>query len=298
MGKQIKNKRLKHNVLLGLKDIALMTIGSAVFALAIAMFTAPNNVVPGGVTGVTTMLNYLFDLPIGVMSIVINIPIFIWGLVENGKRFLAKTAFATVLSSVLIDVFAQFVPPYKGDIILAALFGGLVLGLGMGLIFYAGGTTGGVDIIARNLKNHMPFLTMGTLIIAVDGLIVAATIAVYKSIESGLYAVIVIFVSSKVIDSVVYGFSRDNGQAVYIITEKHEEIVEAIFKNIVRGVTKLEAKGAYSQREKLMLFCAVRPRQVYKLTNLVKSIDPNAFVVVTKAELINGSGFSVDEDKP
>lgn len=287
-----KNFLWHKNFLAGVKDIALITFGSVLFALAIAMFTAPNNIVAGGVTGVTTMLNYLWGLPIGIMALVINIPIFIWGVIENGMRFLIKTLYATILSSLLIDVFSTLPFVYKGNELLASIFGGIILGVGLGLIFYGGGTTGGVDIIARNIKNHFPIFTMGTLIMAVDGVIVLMTIAVYGSIEAGLYAVIAILVSSKVLDYVAYGFSRENGKAVYIITEKHEDIIEAIFNNIVRGVTKIEAKGAYSNKGKLMLFCAVRSQQVYKLTSLVKSIDPNCFVVVTKAEVINGEGFS------
>lgn len=297
--KKIKKEKAHKKATAGIKpkrtsiiNLLAITFGSVLFAIAISMFTAPNNIMNGGVTGATTMLNYAFGLPIGIMTIVINVPIFIWGAVENGRKFLFKTVYATVLSAVLIDMSAYFIPVYKGDMLLASLFGGIILGLGQGLIFYGGGTTGGVDIIARNIKNHFPFLSMGNIIIAVDGILVVIAIIMYNSIESGLYAVIAIFVSAKVIDSVVYGFSRDNGQLILIVTEEYKEITSSIIHNIVRGVTVLDAQGGYSEGDKKMLLCAVRPRQVYKVTNLVKALDPNAFLMVTKAGVINGEGFS------
>lgn len=272
-------------------DMLVMVAGALFYAAAIAMFAAPNNIVIGGVTGVSTMLNYTLGLPIGVMNIVINIPLFIWGAVENGKSFLIKTIFATIISSIFIDVGSYLLPVYYGNTLLAALFAGILSGIGLALIFYGGGTTGGTDIISKNIKNHYPFISMGTIIIVADILIIVATMIVYRSIESGLYAVIGIFVGAKVIDVLMYGLARDNGQLIFVVTDKYNEISRGIMNDIVRGVTLLDARGGYNMNEKKVLFCAVRPHQVYKVTNMVSKVDPKAFIVVTKAGIIKGEGF-------
>lgn len=273
------------------KDYGLMVLGSFLFALSVDMFNAPNNIVAGGVTGISTILNYLFGLPIGIMSILINIPLFVWGAVENGKRFLVKTIFATLVSSALIDVLVPFIPAYTGDKLMASLFGAITLGLGLGLIFHGGGTTGGTDIISKNLRNHFPFLTMGTIIIIADIVVIAATLATYKSIESALYSIIFIGISSKVIDFTLYGLSHDNGQVVYIMSAQYDEISRAIMNEIKRGVTLLDSQGAYTGKETKTIMCAVRPQQVYKVKNIASSIDKSAFIVVTKANIIDGEGF-------
>ena len=283
-------------VLMFLRDYGLMLIGSFLFALSVDMFNAPNDIVVGGVTGVATLLNYLFALPIGIMTMVINLPLFVWGAVENGKKFLVKTIFATFLSAIMIDVLVPFIPEYVGDKLMASLFGGITMGLGLGIIFYGGGTTGGTDIISKNLKNHFPFLSRGTIIILADIVIIIATMIVYKSIESALYSIIIIFVSSKVIDFTTYGLSHDNGEVVYIMSAHYEEISQAILSEIHRGVTLLDSQGAYSKTETKTIMCAVRPRQVYKVKNITSSIDKSAFIVVTKAGIIDGEGFKNSGD--
>lgn len=284
---KISNKN-KERILI---DTLAMIAGSFIFAVSVSMFTSPNNIVPGGVTGVSTLLNYCFGLPIGTMSLIINVPIFIWGAIENGKGFLIKTIIATTVSSVLIDVTALFIPPYKGDVLLASLFGGILSGVGLALIFYSGGTTGGTDIIAKNIKNHRPYMSLGTIILIADIFVIVAAIAVYGNIENGLYAAITIFVGSKVIDTLVYGFARDNGQLMYIISDRYKEISDNIMFSLVRGVTILDGEGAYTKENKKVIMCAVRPRQVYKVKSIVNQIDPAAFIVVTKAGLITGTGF-------
>lgn len=286
-----KQENFRKKLLLFLRDYGLMISGSFLFTLAVDMFNAPNNIVAGGVTGISTILNSLFALPIGTMNIIINIPLFIWGAIENGKRFLVKTIFATLFSSILIDALAAFIPTYTGDKLMASLFGGIFTGLGLGLIFHGGGTTGGTDIISKNLRNHFPFLSMGTIIIIADIFIILATILTFRSIESGLYSTIVIFVSSKVIDFANYGLSHNNGQVMYIMSSHYEEISEAIMVEIKRGVTLLDSEGAYSKKKTKTIMCAVRPRQVYKVKNIASSIDKSAFIVVTKAGIIDGHGF-------
>lgn len=278
-------------------DYLIILVGSVVYALSVIVFTAPNNIAPGGLTGIGTMLNYLFKLPIGASVVVLNIPLFIWGAIENGKKFLTKTVIATVLCSVMIDVLSYFVSyHYTGDKILASLFGGLISGLGLSLIFYRGGTTGGTDIIARNIHKRMPFVSMGTVILIADIVIIIGASVVYKSIESGLYAVIAIFVSTKVIDTLIYGLAHDNGKLMFVITEKAEDISSAIIDKVGRGVTVLNAQGGYSKDEKDIVMCAVRPSQVHKVRTAATKIDENAFIIVTTANAISGKGFHPTSD--
>ncbi|MGN1467798.1 MAG: YitT family protein [Ruminococcus sp.] len=279
--------------LLAVNDYFIIFIGSVIYALSVVIFTAPNNIAPGGLTGIGTVLNYLFNAPIGVTIFVLNIPLFIWGAVENGVSFLAKTIFGTAVVSVAIDVMGLFVPVYTGDVMLASIFGGILNGFGLGLIFYRGGSTGGTDIISLNIHKHFPFISTGTIILASDAVTIAIAAFAYGNIESALYAVIAIFVSTKVIDALIYGFSRDHGKMMLIVTEKYEEITKELFKDINRGVTLLDAQGGYSKENKKVIMCALRPQQVYKVNNIVKSIDENAFTIVTTAGTISGKGFNV-----
>lgn len=273
-----------------LLDYFLIIIGAAVYALSVDFFTAPNNIAPGGVTGIATLLNYLFEMPIGVTTLVLNIPLLIWGAVENGARFIVRTAIATALSSILIDVFALIPFQYTGEMILAAIFGGLIGGFGLGLIFLRGGTTGGTDIIGRNLHKHIPYLSVGTIILISDVVVIAASAIVYANIESALYAVIAIFTSTKLIDAVVFGFSRDNGKLLIIITAKQEE-VSTILLDADRGVTLLPAKGGYTDEPKGVILCATHSREVYRIKNLITDADPDAFIITSTATAISGQGF-------
>lgn len=275
-------------------DYLVIAAGAVLYAMSVVIFTAPNNIAPGGMTGVATMLNYLFSLPLGTMIFVLNIPLFIWGAIENGISFLTKTIIGTALVSVSIDVLTPILPIYTGDAILAAGFGGVLHGIGLGLIFYRGGSTGGTDIVALNIHKHFPFVSTGTIILITDIAILVMVFFVYQSIESVLYALLTIFVSIKVIDAVSYGTSRGNGKLMFVITDYHSKVSDGIMQNLHRGVTLLSGKGAYSGTNKQIIMCAVRPQEVYKITSIIKSIDSHAFVIVTTAGIIKGEGFVVN----
>lgn len=287
---------MKNKVLSTIGDYVIIFVGAVLYATSVNTFTAPNDIAPGGLTGVSTMLHYLFSLPIGVMILVLNIPLFIWGAIENGKKFLTKTIVATVFISVLIDVMEPFSFKYEGDTLLASVFGGLLSGLGLAFIFFRGGTTGGTDIVARNIHKRVPHISMGTVILSCDALIIASAAFVYHSIESALYAVITVFVSTKVIDTVVYGIAHDNGKLMFIVTDKFEELSKTIMEQVGRGVTLLDAQGAYSNDTKKVLLCALRPSQVHKTKVIVNSVDENAFIIVTTANAISGKGFASSEN--
>ena len=287
---------MKNKAMTTVVDYVVMFIGALLYATSVNTFTSPNNIAPGGLTGISTMLHFLFSLPIGIMIFVLNIPLFIWGAVENGRHFLTKTVVATIFVSLIIDVMEPFSYKYDGDSLLAAIFGGLLSGLGLAFIFFRGGTTGGTDIIARNLHKHYPHISMGTIILSCDAVIIISAAFVYHSLESALYAVITIFVSTKVIDTVIYGIAHDNGKLMFIVTNKHEELSQKIIEKVNRGVTLLDAHGAYSNDDKKVLLCAVRPSQVHKIKAFVNSVDENAFIIVTTANAISGKGFAPSEN--
>ena len=289
--KQLSSAQIRDKFL----DYIIIALGAAVYATSVIMFTAPNNIAPGGLTGVSTMLNYLFDLPIGIMIFLLNIPLFIWGKIENGFGFLIKAVIGTAFVSLFIEIFTPVLPVYSGDTLLAAGFGGVLNGLGLGFIFYRGGSTGGTDIIALNIHKRFPFISTGTIILIADIVVMVMVYFVYRSIESVLYALVAIFVSIKVIDAVSYGTSRGNGKLMFVITNHYDEVSQGILNDVRRGVTLLEGQGAYSGENKQIIMCAVRPQEVFKITANVKNIDKNAFIIVTTAVIIKGRGFAIKD---
>lgn len=272
-------------------DYIIIALGASLYAASVAVFTSKNNIAPGGLTGVSTMLNYLFSLPIGAMIFLMNIPLFLWAFFKNGKGFAVKTMTGTALVSVFIDIFQAVLPFYGGNIMLAAIFGGALSGLGLGLIFARGGSTGGTDIIAVSLNKRFPHISTGRLMLLSDAVVLTAAVIVYGNIESALYAGITIFVSVRVIDAVTYGTSRGNGKLIFIISDSYDVISREIIQKLGRGVTVLNGSGAYTGNSKRVLMCAARPNQVVKITKGVKIIDKNAFIVVTTANSILGEGF-------
>lgn len=222
-------------------DGGFYLLGSICYALSVNVFSAPNQIAPGGVTGVATLLNYAFHLPIGAMILVINLPLLIAAWRKCGVGFTVRTLIVTVLSSVVIDVTARFLPPFRGEMILVALFGGVLSGAGLGLIYMRGATTGGSEIVARLLERRLRHVPIGRLILLVDAVVVAVSALVYRQIESALYALILIFVSSLVMDAIVYG--GEKGKMLLIMSRREELIARRILQQMGRGVTLLNATG-------------------------------------------------------
>lgn len=254
------------------------------------MFSAPSNIVQGGLTGVGTLINHIFPLiPIGTSIFVMNIPLFILAKVFLRKGFLLKTLCATTIYSLFIDIGSVFIPPYEGDKLLGSVFCGVLSGVGLSLVFMTGATTGGTDIIAMLLRKKFPRLSMGRVMLFIDSLIVAASFPVYKEIESVMYAVTIIFIASRVIDLVLYGSGY--GKLILTVTEKSEALSRAILLEIGRGVTVLPVKGAYTGKSKNMLLCAAKRAEVRGIIKFIKETDPSAFTVVCDAGDIIGEGF-------
>lgn len=284
-----------------LLDFVFIILGSFIYAAGVTIFTAPNQIAPGGITGIATMLNYLIGTPIGIMIILLNIPIIIWAVLDIGYKLVMKSMVAILVSSTLIDVTALFLPEYKGaDPLLIALFGGVIQGFGLALVFMRGATTGGTDMVARLVGRKFRHIPMGKMMLFIDAIVVTFSGFVFNSIESAMYAGVVIFVSTSVIDAVLYGTDIGAGKTFYVLSPKNDEIAERIMKELDRGVTFIQSRGGYTKQPGEMLFCAVRRFEVYKLYEIIRSVDRDAFVIVGDAGEITGEGFKSvsSDDKP
>ena len=270
-----------------------VTAGAFIFAVSINVFLAPNNIAPGGISGLSTAINYLNPhLHIGVMSFMFNLPIFWIGYKSMGRRFVITSMLVTFMCSVFLEVTALF-PRYTEDRMLSALFGGVLLGAGLGMVMRCGTTTGGTDILVRVLHKKNPSLSLGSLVFVFDLIVVAFAAAVYRELTSALYALIAIFVSSLVLDRIVSG--ADDGKLAYIMSSKTDELAGAISKSLGRGLTLLHAKGYYTGTEKDVIMIVIRRYQLSSLRRIVSRIDPDAFMIFSDAAQVVGEGFSVKE---
>lgn len=273
-----------------LKNNGIWIIGCSLYAIGVNSFTIPNNIAQSGITGLAVVFNYLFNVPVGTVNLVLNIPLLILMWVFLGKKLVARTLWVTVLLSTALDVFSFFMPEYTGDKILASLFCGLLQGAGLGLIMITGATSGGTDIVGRLVHKKWPHITVGTIVMIADALVVGLGMLVFRSIESGLYAIIMIFVSTKVIDALIYG--TGNGKMLMIVTEKADEVSRAIVNSSPRGVSILPAKGAYTGNDKNILLCVARKHEISGILKTVKSVDDKTFIIVSEANEILGEGFN------
>lgn len=263
--------------------------GSFFYSVSVNTFTAPNDILLGGFTGIAVILQHLFEAPIGLAVVVMNIPLFLISLKKLGPAFVLRTLWTTLVSSAMIDWTATFLPVYEGDKLLSALFGGVFSGLGLSLFFLQNTTSGGIDILAKLLRQRFPHLSMGRLILGLDVLILGASYFVYRSVENLLYAVVVIYVSTQAIDVILYG--AGSGKLFFIITSAAGELTDRINRELHRGVSVISTRGGYTGEERKMLFCVVRRQEIGKLTRLVREADEKAFVVVSDAGSIFGEGF-------
>ena len=272
-----------------LVDPLYFALGSFIYSFAITCVMAPARVSPGGITGVATVINYLLDLPVGATALVLNIPLFVLGFLKFGAGFVARTAAATTIASLFLDLTAALVPKLSLNGILAAIFGGMLLGLGLGTVLLRGATTGGTDIAAKLINARFPHISVGRCVLISDVLVVALTALVYGNIESALYSVVALYASSRVMDGLLYG--ADSGKLIFAVSEKAQEISKGIMSELGRGVTVLPARGAYTGRESCMLVCAVRRHEVGALHRIIRSTDEGAFIIVCEAGEILGEGF-------
>ena len=279
-----------------LADIPLIILGSIIYSAGINCFTAPNDIAPGGVGGLATVISYLTDhaVSIGLVFGIINIPLIIAGFLRLGKALMARTVLAVAVTTLCTDVFSSLFPVYVGDRIIAAVFGGVLMGAGLGIVYNRDGTTGGTDIINKIIQKAKPHLSLGFIMMITDAVVVLVSILAFGNLESGLYAIIAIFVSSRLMDYILYG-GRE-GKAVLIFSEKAEEIGKAITTSISRGATFLKGQGVYTGADKNVICCAVPKNEYVKLKRIVKEYDAKAFIITATADEILGEGF-IDIDR-
>ena len=267
----------------------IITLGAVIYALAFDWFVAPNQIAMGGVTGLAQIVNALVPvLPVGVLSILVNVPLFLAGWRLLGGRLLVSSLYAMAVSSLAIDVIAWMhtFPPM--DPILATLYGGAGMGVGLGLVFSQGATTGGTDIIGKLLKLKFPWLPIGKLVMIPDMVVVILAAVVFGTVNAALYGLIQMYLLSKVMDMILYGW--DTSRVAYIITDRWEETVQGLL-DMNRGVTLFQGKGAYTGAEKQVLLVAFRQREIVPIKRMLREIDPKAFFIVCDAHEILGEGF-------
>lgn len=264
--------------------------GSAVFALGFSFFLMPNDMNAGGISGLAQVIVELVGFgSVGTLSILINLPLFILGGIKIGKRFFAGSLIGMVLSSVLIDLFAVFASADLEPLI-CVLYGGVICGLGLGIVFMAGTSTGGSDILIRLLKLRYRNVPIGQISLCFDAAVVVLTGLVFHDISKALYTGISVFVTSQVVDAVVYRF--DYSKVALIISSEYEAIAQAIGKELYRGATFLHGEGTYHHNHTKVVLTAVKKQQLAELKELVIRIDPKAFIIVQEAHQVLGDGFS------
>lgn len=263
-------------------------VGAAIMAFGISSFLLPSQLSSGGVSGIATITYYLLNIPMGVMIMIINIPLFIFAGYRIGKEFFIKSLVGTVSLSLFIDILDKY-PPVTTDRFLASIYGGVIIGIGTAIILKFGSSTGGTELVANLIKTYNPYISMSRYLTIIDIVIISLNVIFFRHIEVGLYSAIAIYLYGKMVDIIFEGvyFTK----LLIIISDKNEEISEGIKNEIKRGVTGLYGKGMYSNKEKLVLICAVSRGDVHKIKDLARRIDKRSFIVVANAREVLGKGF-------
>ena len=272
----------------------LVTIVAIFTALSLVLFTVPNKIAAGGVSGVATILYHMFGFNVGIVILIINVPLFILAVYVLGGSIGAKTLWGILVMSFSVEFLSPFLEPVTYEVILASIYGGVLGGLGMGLVFRGGGTTGGTDLIAALTSYFFPHFSIGQGLFLIDGVVIMLAGLVFD-VELALYAAITIFVSTKLIDIIQEGFNIS--KSVFIISDKSQIIKNSILSNMRRGVTALKGYGGYSGKEKDVLLVTINRAEITKLKNLIREIDQNAFVVLNEAHEVLGEGFKRIDEK-
>lgn len=271
------------------RAVVLIVLGCAIYAASFAFLTYPNNIVSGGLTGVAQILNLLTGLPVGIMVMVMNIPLFLVALRKLGLRFVIFSFLGMMLCSVFIDLFSLAELIVTEDTLLAAVYGGVTRGLGVGLVYHTGATTGGSDIAARFLRRKYPYINFGTISLCIDACVVVAFAVIFQRFDSAMYTIITMFVSSHVVNLILYGMT--NSGVCHIVTTQPKAIAQDINFTLGRGATILRGEGAYSGEERYVVLCVVKRQQIPALKRIVASWDEHAFVIVSESHEVFGKNF-------
>ncbi|WLR53075.1 YitT family protein [Bacillus tianshenii] len=278
-------------------NIFFILLGSAIFSFGIVHFNMANNLAEGGFTGITLLLYFLFKIDPSISNLVLNVPLFFIGWKLLGRRPFYYTIIGTISVSVFLWLFQRYSPisiPLQHDMTLAALFAGVFIGVGLGIIFRFGGTTGGVDIIARLAHKYVGW-SMGRTMFMFDAFVIIVSLLTYLDYREAMYTLVAVFVGARVIDFMQEGAYAARGAT--IISEKNEEIAKMVHQKMDRGVTVLKGKGSFTGQERDVLYCVVGRNEIVRLKNVITSVDPHAFVAVNEVHDVLGEGFTLDENK-
>lgn len=271
-----------------LKNLLIIAAASMIYAAGISLFLDPNKLAPGGITGIAVILNRLVDMETGTLYFLLNIPIILLGIWKFGIRFIAKTAYAITLTSVFTNILTP-IGALTEDLLMAGAVGAILVAIGVGLIFKAGATTGGTDIIIKILRLRYRHLKTGFLFLCMDVIIVTISGFVFRDLNLAFYALATVIISGKALDYVLYG--GDEAKMLYIITEEPKQIGNRLMEELGVGITYLQGRGGWTGKEKQVIFCMVPNRMGPQVEEIVKTEDPRAFMVVTSAKEIYGEGY-------
>lgn len=269
-------------------DFILLIIGCAIMAIATSFFLLPNQLSSGGFTGIATITYYLLKWPVGIVILALNIPLFILSYFRIGKEFLIKGILGTIFLSIFIDIFDKF-KPLTQDRILGCVYGGIIMGIGMSLVLKGSSSTGGTDLLSYIIRSYKPYYRTSNLIVIIDIVIVSLNVFFLRDIEIGLYSAITIYLMGKMLDIIFEGvyFTK----MIFIVSDKYEEIAKEIEENVRRGITGLQARGMYTNEEKMMLWCISSRNETIRIKQICKRIDRNSFIVISNAREAYGIGF-------
>ncbi len=285
----------KESVYKQIRRYTVITLACVLYALSFDWFYAPNAFTCGGFTGIAQIINFFVPaLPVGVMIIVLNVPLFMAGLKKFGLSFLVKSIYTMALSSVLIDVIAALHEFAPMDPLLACLYGGVTLGIASGLLFREEATTGGTELGAWIVRSHIERLSIGNICLGIDLTIILLYAAVFRSLNNALYGALALYITTKVLDLVVYG--QNTAKLAYIISDKYEQIIPELLARDM-GATLLRGKGCYTGEERPLLLCAVRNKEMISVKRYVKELDPDAFFILCDASEVLGEGFGEYDPK-
>lgn len=263
-------------------------LGSFIMAIGVALFLLPNQLSSGGVAGIATITYYLFNIPMGTMMVLINVPLFLVSIFKMGKYFFVKSMIGTITLSIFIDFLDKF-NALTEDRFLACVYGGIILGIGTAILLKVNSSTGGSDLVSYVAKKYKPTVQAGNIIVIIDIMIVTLNMIFFNEIEIGLYSAIAIYLMGKIIDILFEGI--DFTKLMIIVSDKSEEISKEIEEKIERGVTGLYGKGMYTNKEKLVLMCAAPRREVARIKMMARKIDPRSFIIITNSREVVGQGF-------
>lgn len=273
-----------------IKEYFMIFAGSLFYAAGFQIFLYRNDIITGGVTGIAMIINLISHLPVGILVIIMNIPLFIMARMSFGRRSTIASLICMTVSSLMIDAIALYsIDLGNVDMMVSSIYGGLLMGIGLGVVYLTGATTGGVDIMAKFLRSKWQHINLGTIILILDIVVIVVFAISFKKVESALYALIAMFINATVVDVVLYGLK--SSKACYIISEKSDTIKQRLLDELDRGVTVLHGEGGYTGERKDILLCTINKGQISQVRSIIKQEDSAAFVMVSDVRDVFGDGF-------